>query len=348
MKKNILLGSLCSLIISGTLIPLYGSNSKYGIYIGCLIGVISGVLVFIYSYHVEEGNKNKKEEFNQFQNNIINCIKDINNKMIINISNENQKIIEQIDNLSSKTEEVLNEFNKKHEDNIKTQHELNDIFHEKIDKIVNDLSKHTAVVEKGQYNLVHNQEKISNKLFMICNNSEKQIEEVSTELGKFTNEIKKLFVERIEEDFKELKEIKESSLKNLSKITEIIEDSLNYNKEYLQNLSDKFTPYFELYNSGQNKFYENVKNSMNSLQDLLEETLEDLSDQQEGLIKKQSKTINDVLDEIRISSENINNNVKLQSEHHKEEVQVLNKMQNEILSLNQKDLELIRMMMDAS
>lgn len=359
MKKNILLSILCALIVSGILIPLYSGNGEYGIYIGGLIGVLSGVLVYIYSYHVEEGNKNKKDEFTQFQNNIIKCIKDNNNEMITNLNDENQKTIEQIDNLNCKIQEFLNGFNKKYEENIKMQHQINEIFNEKTENvvenlnkhtenIVNNLNKHTETVEKGQYDFIHNQEEISNKLVMICNNSKKQIEEVSTELGRFTSEIKKLFIERIEQDFKELKEIKENSLKTLTKITDITEDNINYNKEYLQNLSDKFTPYFELYNSGQNKFYANVKNNMNSLQEMLEEVLEDFSDNQEELINKQGKSINDVLDEIRSSSENTNNNIIIQSENHKEEVEVLKKMQEEILSLNQKDLELIRMMMDVS
>ncbi|MNI08471.1 hypothetical protein D3C73_615110 [compost metagenome] len=188
-------------------------------------------------------------------------------------------------------------------------------------------------------------EEAKNGMLSIAKDQQVQAEKTSEQLGDFTSRIVSLFDGRLKEEFESIRATRTMIGENLSELRSEAAQAEQRQTAYLNKLETTYSGVAELLTTSQKALANQLKQHMSDLKLAIVDTLDDSKGVMEDVLKSQKRNIQDVLEEIQLLQSSLLKELFSQGEHQRANLEILQKLQEEILDLNQQDMKLISKLM---
>ncbi|OMF98809.1 hypothetical protein [Paenibacillus sp. FSL R7-0337] len=184
-------------------------------------------------------------------------------------------------------------------------------------------------------------ESAKNEMISIAIDQQLQTKLVTQQLGEFTSQIVSLFEGRLKEEFESIQATKIMTGETLTALRTEIAQSEDRQAIYLGKLENTYTAIAGQLTVNQKKWTNHLKQYMSEMKLAIEDTLDDTKTVVVDIMKSQRKDTREVLGEIQDNQEAMLNELSAQGKLQQTNLDILQRLQEEILDLNQQDMQLI-------
>ncbi|MDR6726184.1 ElaB/YqjD/DUF883 family membrane-anchored ribosome-binding protein [Paenibacillus amylolyticus] len=249
-----------------------------------------------------------------------------------------------------------------------------DIRHEKFQKMVTEthsaLQSTIKLQAEHQMQFVSNAEQVQNSLLQgmegmrsfqehtllqlqhavngmtaIAADQQKQADRIAMQLESFTSRVESLFGNLLKEEFESIRNVRTMIGENLTALKDSTNKAERNQTDYLSKLEQVLNTAGEQLSAGQKSSSLQAKQQMSELKVAIEDVLEDTREALEDILKSQRRDVRDILAEIQSHQTSLLSEVSSQSVSQQANLELLQRLQKEILDLNKQDMELISKLM---
>lgn len=189
-------------------------------------------------------------------------------------------------------------------------------------------------------------ERTSQVMISIASGQHEQVRLVTEQLGEFTSRIIQLFEGRLKEEFEAIQAANQMIGQTLAELKLMTVNSADSQSEYQSRLETTYRGIAEHLNNSQKDWMKHLKQHMTEMKLAVEDAAEDTGRGVKDILKSQKRDVSEAIEEMRAIQDKTMQKLEEQGEYQKESVEILKKLQSEILSLNQQDINLISKLME--
>lgn len=184
-----------------------------------------------------------------------------------------------------------------------------------------------------------------NEMSLIGVNQKDQTSLMVSQLDSFTTRLINLFEERIQEDLNVIRESKDLISNNLIQLRQEVEQAELRHEVFLVKLESSFSGVVEIVATNQKTQASQLKQHLSEIKVASEDHLDDTKDALTDILKLQRRENRDVMEEIQSTHKSLLEELVTQGTRQQSNLDLLQRLQEEIMDLNKQDLQMISKLM---
>ncbi|CAH1221749.1 hypothetical protein [Paenibacillus sp. JJ-223] len=189
-------------------------------------------------------------------------------------------------------------------------------------------------------------EDAKNQMLSIAADQQTQAKQLALQLEQFTSRMVSLFEGRLKEEFEAIQATRTMTGEALAALEAEVSQSKEQQDIYLGKLERVYIDTTNQWMLNQKDWADFVKQHMSEVKLVIEDMLDDTKAAVEDIMKSQRKDIREVLGEIQEYQESVLKELAGQGRLQQSNLEILQRLQEEILDLNQQDMKLISRLME--